>query len=131
LASLIIEIGLDKKLAIEQIMQELTTVRLPSFVDSRAFHDALLAAVEAHLRTQLEARLDELRRNFGLPRPAPERVGLQPAETAVQTAGGSRVAAAPLAADADLKPANIVDSDQELPGDATLIWTTGSPRPKG
>jgi len=65
LASLLSEIGLERGVAIEQLVDDLARLRLPSFIDDRAFRAALLNALEYQLRAQLETTISDLRRRFG------------------------------------------------------------------
>jgi hypothetical protein len=64
LANLLIQMGVDSGLDIERAADQLATMQFPSFVDNRAYRAALLDAVEAQMRMQMEQRLQAMRQKF-------------------------------------------------------------------
>jgi hypothetical protein len=171
LASLLIQMGADRGVDVERAVDELATMALPSFVDSRTFRAAVVEALEAHIRTQMEQRLQLIRRRFDVdpdasdampistpvtpaPQPAvdarptyaqpvsdvaaaapvrttvtPEMPPAQatPPPTVMAPVPADPPTAAPevMASDADVAPdAETVAEEDELPTDATMVWTT-------
>jgi hypothetical protein len=107
LANLLEEIGLERGVAIEQLVEDLARLLLPNFIDAQAFRAALLDALEGQLRAQLEVTIAELRQRFGVAAysmntpPLPPRSLIAPTEPTAQP------------------PA------PELPDDATIHWEPG------
>jgi hypothetical protein len=137
LAELMFRMAADRGVTPEAAAEELASLALPSFVDARAFRSAVILALEASLRAQVEERLQSIRRRFDMepvapsPQPKPYAVPQQQPVTpapfstpATPTDGLGDVTDATMA---DLMPpaageATIVD--EELPADATMVWTT-------
>lgn len=122
LANLIVQIGLDQGVSVEQIAQEVAAMRLPSFIDGQAWRDAIVEAVEAQLRARVEEQIAELRRRMGLPQPVQGRVqmpSMEPSPAAAETVmPNSEPVAVP--------PAAPVARDPDLPSDATMFWSKRS-----
>lgn len=139
LAELLIRMAADRGVDVESAAEELASIGLPSFVDARAFQAAVIQALEQHLRAQVEVRLQSIRRRFDMdpqkrPAPAPRPAVTSPpipAAVDVQPTP-ARVDAMPAPADAtmtDLAPMapaadNAAAGEEELPTDATMVWTT-------
>ena len=141
LAGLLMQIGADRGVDLESAADELASVPLPSFVDARAFRTAVVQALEAHLRAQMEQRLQQIRRRFDVdqpqavivppvpqysqPTPEPFRepsvpIGL--ANNSPEPADQTMTDLAPLDPAAVEVPLDM--NDEELPSDATMVWTT-------
>jgi hypothetical protein len=118
LSSLMIQAGLERGIGVEQVVEELLAMPVPSFVDSQVFRDSLLEAVEAHLLGQVADRMQRLRQRFGLePRTqAPSRVEA-PVDSAPTMIDQNAVTAA------EIQTTGRAFTD-DLPGDATMVWTT-------
>jgi hypothetical protein len=141
LADLLIRMAADRGIEVEPAAEELASIALPSFVDSRAFRSAVIHALEAHLHAQVEERLQSIRRRFDMepPRQAvmPTRPGVSPPASvpvADSLRSPSKMDGMPDLADAtmtDLAPLspaaateNAAAVEEELPTDATMVWTT-------
>lgn len=140
LAELMFRMAADRGVTPEAAAEELASLALPSFVDVRAFRSAIILALEASLRAQVEERLQSIRRKFDMepaksPTPAPRpHAAPQPQVTpaaysapVTPTGGMTGVTDATMAdlmapADAAVNEATVVD--EELPADATMVWTT-------
>jgi len=142
LADLLIQMAASRGVDVEPAAEELASIALPSFVDARAFRSVVIQTLEAHLRAQMEQRLLSIRRRFDMD---PQQAGtVQPrpyvAPSLASPAGEfARLPAAmdvtPDLADAtmtDLAPAETAaapenpsaSENEELPSDATMVWTT-------
>ena len=118
LSSLMIQAGLERGIGVEQVVEELLAMPVPSFVDSEVFRGSLLEAVEAHLLGQVADRMQRLRQRFGLePRTQePARVEA-PVDSAPTMIDQNAVTAA------EIQTTGRASAD-DLPGDATMVWTT-------
>jgi len=127
LATLYIEIGLQSGVSIDRVVDELGTLAMPSFVNQQTFRSAIADAAEAHLRRQFEDQLARLRQKMGANRPVVGRVQVAP-EPDVQPFTGAPIASMPAPSPiAEVPPAVINEpppAEDELPSDATLVWTT-------
>jgi hypothetical protein len=128
LATLLIEIGLQSGVSIDRVVDELGSMSTPSFVSQQTFRGALADAAEAHLRRQFEDQLSRLRQKIGANRPVVGRVQVA-AEPDVQPFANEPFAnepIAPLKAAEPPPPAPAAPPavEEELPADATLVWTT-------
>lgn len=146
LAELLIRMASDSGVDLEPAAEELATIALPSFVDTRAFRGAVVQRLEAHLRAQMEERLQSIRRRFDVDaqqRPASARSAaasfaaapavpaptVEPARTPRAMDGMPNLADATMT---DLAPISsepapedtVVASEDEMPSDATMVWTT-------
>lgn len=70
LVGLLIQMGVDRGLDIEQAADQISGATLPVFVDDRALREAIIGEVESHLRSQMEQRLQLMRRRFEVGEPA-------------------------------------------------------------
>ena len=141
LADLLIRMASERGINVEAAAEELAASALPSFVDARGFRSAVIQAVEASLRAQVEERLQLIRRRFDVepvskPVPTPRPVVTPPVFNATPEVRRSPdpMDGLPAPADAtmtDLTP--VADStaqepaavaEEELPTDATMVWTT-------
>jgi hypothetical protein len=138
LASTFIQMGRERGLTTEQVVEQLAAVALPAFVDQSAFRSSLLSAVEDLWHAELESRLQRLRQRMQLEAhdgsptsvPATPALGsdgrsadvlpLAGATTRAETENiGSEVAAASMA------PGEPMPGENEAsPKDATLFWST-------
>ncbi len=123
LANLLIQMGMERGMDIEQVVQEMAGAVLPAFVDARAFRAALVEVAEGQLRSQMEERLSRLRQQLAPPAPVQGRVQLGPAAPSYRSAPAEREherepEPAPASATDEVRPG------PELPSDATMIWTT-------
>ncbi len=66
LANLLVQMGLDRGMTIEQVAAELAALGMPSFVDAGAFRSHVLQAAETQMRSQVEAQINRLRQQAGL-----------------------------------------------------------------
>lgn len=127
LATLYIEIGLQSGVSVDRVVDELGTLALPSFVNQQTFRSAIADAAEAHLRRQFEDQLARLRQKIGANRPVVGRVQVPP-EPEVQPFTGLPSNTAPVAGATGEAPPAVVNEpapvEDELPADATLVWTT-------
>lgn len=64
LAELLLKMGERSGLEVERAADEIAAMSLPSFVNSRSFRSAVLEAVEANMRSQMEQRLRLMRQKF-------------------------------------------------------------------
>lgn len=147
LAELLMRMAAEADVDLEPAAEELAATALPSFVDPRAFRRAVVQRLEAHLRAQMEERLQSIRRKFDIdaqPQSAsvlPRSSAARPAPPSIPAPAVSPVRAPismeglPDLADAtmtDLAPVGtesapedtVAASDDELPTDATMVWTT-------
>jgi hypothetical protein len=166
LANLLIRMSEDHGVDLDRAVDELASMALPSFVDARAFRAAIVEALEAQIRVQMEQRLQHIRRRFDVeprersiatdasaatPTPqtaiearptfAPPRADQPDAHGALirskvapqmpppipATPGGSASAARPETDNGGHVPAEpdaAAAEDDELPEDATMVWTT-------
>lgn len=141
LADLLIQLAADRGVDTESAAEELATTALPSFVDARAFRGAVVQALEAQMRAQMEQRLQSIRQRFDVDAsqqvaPPPRRIEERPIEPIRREPErqAPAVNAAPDFADAtmtDLTPpaAEEVSTEtdmveDEMPSDATMVWTT-------
>jgi hypothetical protein len=141
LADLLMRMAADRGVDVETAAEELASIALPSFVDARQFRNAIVQALEASLRAQVEERLQSIRRRFDV---APQMQGTPPARPAVAppipvARHNVQPLAASLDGQADLADATMTDLtvisdatnaepaavvEEELPTDATMVWTT-------
>lgn len=154
LASVLIQIGRGRGVDVDQLVEELAGMTMPSFLDPSAFRRAVLDAAESYWRAELDERIARLRQQFGLaaartprPRPVPpaqvfEAPVSEPAVAAPELERAAPVvepvtpepAPGPLPVDLTPPDATIqepsVDSAltaeeaEAMPSDATMIWTT-------
>ena len=140
LANLLIRMAADRGIEVEQAAEELALIALPSFVDSRAFRSAVIQALETHLRAQVEERVQSIRRRFDMEPQQPWVA--QPGQVVVPPVVAPKIDphGVPSAMDGmpepvdgtmseltSLTPAAAADNaepDEELPADATMVWTT-------
>lgn len=119
LSNLMIQAGLERGMDVEQVVDELLALPVPSFVDPQLFRGSLLAAVEAHLLAQVADRMRRLRQQVGLEPRAAET-------TRVEALTGT----APTILDVDAGTKATIQStgrppdDRAVPGDATMVWQT-------
>ncbi len=142
LAELLMRMAADRGVETEAAAEELASTALPSFVDARVFRGAVVETLEAHLRAQMEERLQSIRRRFDVsPQPA-GRAPSRPIAPAAPVAPAAEPTRAPAAMDglpdvadatmtdlAQLAPTpapedTVVANEEELPTDATMVWTT-------
>ncbi len=141
LADLLMRMAADRGIDVETATEELASIALPSFVDSRQFRNALVQTLETSLRAQVEERLQSIRRRFDV---APQMQATPPARPAVAppisvARHNALPSAAPTDGVADLGDATMTDLtvvsdatnaeqaavvEEELPTDATMVWTT-------
>jgi hypothetical protein len=148
LAELLIRMAADAGVDLEPAADELATIALPSFVDARQFRGAVVQRVEAHLRAQMEVRLESIRRRFDVevqplrsgsssrmpetPRSAPPPVAApvaEPMRSPIAMDGMPDLADATMTdlASPGNQPSHedtVVAGEDELPSDATMVWTT-------
>ncbi len=144
LADLLIRMASDRGVDIESAAEELASIALPSFVDARQFRSAVIQALESNLRAQVEERLQSIRRRFDVDSPAqgtPPRPIISPSTPAPAPAPAVSALRSPAAMDGlpDLADATMADFtplsdpptpepepvlEEELPTDATMVWTT-------
>jgi hypothetical protein len=140
LAELMFRMAADRGVSAEAAAEELATVALPGFVDARAFRSAIILALESSMRAQVEERLQSIRRKFDMePVKAASPMAqpyVSPSHQAAPAAYSTPVTPTDGVSDvtdatmADLMPpAGAVGSDatvveEELPADATMVWTT-------
>lgn len=133
LATLLIQMGVDSGVDIERAAEDLATVAFPSFVNAKSFRSALLDAIESHMRTQMEQRLQAVRQRFeagGTSSWTPPTI-VQPADLPVSTsdaqtgsAHGSRTPGHASAADAGMLDTIIGDiADDDGTSDDTIVWS--------
>ena len=140
LADLLMRMASDRGVDIETAAEELASIALPSFVDARQFRSAVIEALETSLRAQVEERLQSIRRRFDVA-PQKQRMSPQPlvASPAAPLAAHMQSSAAALDGHSDFSDATVTDMtalsveqepepvvavDEELPTDATMVWTT-------
>jgi hypothetical protein len=105
LASLIIQIGAERGVPLERIVDEAATLSLPSFIDASTMRAALVDALEAQLRAKMEAEIAQLRQRLSVVAapPTPVAAPTQPPAPAyapaerVETPHGAGVAERPIA----------------------------------
>ncbi|HEX5164601.1 MAG TPA: hypothetical protein VFV93_04330 [Thermomicrobiales bacterium] len=137
LADLLIRMAADRGIEVDAAAEELASFTLPSFVDSRSFRAAVIQSLEQHLRAQVEERLQSIRRRFDSEpqkqASAPVRQPVAPpvspppmmAEPAPRFADPVQVTDATIAdIAAQDPPSDNTAADEELPTDATMVWTT-------
>ncbi|MEX1158910.1 MAG: hypothetical protein WEC79_08285 [Thermomicrobiales bacterium] len=143
LAGLLIQMGADRGVDVEAAADELASIALPSFVDARAFRSAVVQALEAHLRAQMEQRLLSIRKRFDVDKPQrdvaqPQQRFAPPFAEPSQDAETSGVAMdgqpnpaddtftdlAPVVPAAETPETPALAEEEELPTDATMVWTT-------
>ncbi len=141
LADLLIQLAADRGVDTEAAAEELATTALPSFVDGRAFRRAVIEALEAQMRAQMEQRLQSIRQRFDVDSrqyvaPPPRRIEERPVEPVrpEPIRNAPIVTAAPDFADATMtdlapstseeKPDEVEIVEEEMPSDATMVWTT-------
>lgn len=139
LAELMFRMAADRGVGAEAAADELASIAMPSFVDARAFRSAVILTLESSLRAQVEERLQSIRKKFDM---APGT----PASPAAPLAGSvahhpapssTPAPATPMDGFGDLADATIADfgtpaeaaapeatAEEELPADATMVWTT-------
>jgi hypothetical protein len=127
LANLYVRTGLERGIPVDQLTSELTALPLPSWIRGQEFRAALLDVAEAQLRKQVEDQISRLRHQLGGAQPplTPGRSGSvagagRPgvkAETPEDTSPPSGETASE-----DASSTMVVEDD--LPGDATMIWET-------
>ncbi len=131
LADLLISIGLDRNVSVEDIASELTALRLPGYIDNTAFQNSLLDAMEAQLHKQTEDRIRVLRQRFApgagvagqlredhLPMPAPQESASEAVDYLRPTPPAQEDVTV------EERDATMVESE-EIPNDATMIWKAG------
>lgn len=142
LADLLIRMAADHGVDVEPAAEELASIALPSFVDARAFRNAIIQALEAQMRAQMEQRLQSIRQRFegdsrtkgashAKPAVAPPIVA--PSRDSVRSSSAmdgmppitdaTLTDLAALAPQAEPEPP-VVAEEEELPTDATMVWTT-------
>jgi hypothetical protein len=120
LATLFIEIGLQSGVSIERAIDEVGALTMPSFINQQTFRGALADAAEAHLRRQFEDQLSRLRQKIGANRPVVGRVQVAPEPEVQPFTGDAFVGTV-----AEVPPAVVAQpEEEEMPSDATLVWTT-------
>jgi hypothetical protein len=136
LAELLVQIGLDRGTDVDTIAQELSTLKLPQFVDAEAFRASLLTAIETQLRRQTDERIRKLREQLAVPSssqpvmPAPPAPPAPPASepqgrvnlpTDASGAAQTPAPAPPLASPV-LDQFQTIVEPAGMPKDATMIW---------
>lgn len=135
LADLFIQMGLERGFTIEQVVDELAAIRLPSYVDQGRFRLVVVAAAEARLRAQFEERLNRLRQQYSVPEPAAPapipvpigqgRVRLDPGAedaTSPPTQLGGQSVPFQASQREGVRPAETNTPEPEMPRDATIFW---------
>ncbi len=121
LANIIVQIGIDRGVDLDHIVDELGATTLPSFIDKSAYNAALIEAIEARLRQQVEERIQGLRRQLGLSASAPAgRLN----EASPKPAWVPPVAEPATSDTLHSFPSDEETLDEDLQSDATMIWTT-------
>lgn len=130
LAELLVQIGLDRGTDVDTIAQELSTLKLPQFVDAEAFRASLLTAIETQLRRQTDERIRKLREQLAVPSssqpvmpapPASEPQGRVNLPTDASGAAQTPAPAPPLASPV-LDQFQTIVEPAGMPKDATMIW---------
>jgi hypothetical protein len=149
LAAVLFAQGLGSGLSTEQVIDELGAMTWPSFVNALAFREALADAAETQLRQQLEQQLAMIRRKIDVPQPAigqpaaaqratvvpeprSEPLVAEPTPTAPNVAPVEALSAPPPPPERNATPEPVAagrapldeELDDELPSDATMVWTT-------
>jgi hypothetical protein len=126
LADLLMRIATERGLDVERAADELAVIAFPSFVDERAFRSAVVDQLEAHLRAQMEMRLQSIRRRFDTTSPEPARATAKSAPVVESPVGQVNLPAADgmNPPDDNATMAEAVPAEDELPTDATMVWTT-------
>lgn len=119
LASLMIQAGLEQGVDVDRVVEELLTLPLPSFVDSQVFRGSLLTAMESHLQAQVADRMRRLRKQFGL-----ETRAREGARVEVPAGATPPIIDKNATVDARVQRAGRSPEGQEIPGDATMVWST-------
>jgi hypothetical protein len=140
LADLLMRMASERGVDIETAAEELASIALPSFVDARQFRSAVIQALENSLRAQVEERLQSIRRRFDVTpqqqRVVPQPIVAQPVASPVvhvqhsasvldghsDFADATVTEMTALSVEPDSEPA--VAAEEELPTDATMVWTT-------
>jgi hypothetical protein len=134
LANLLIQMAVDGGLDVERAADQLATLQLPSFVDSRAYKATLLEAVESQLRTQMEQRLQAMRQKFDVGAsysPPAAAASFQPKTPAYGTpAPAAAPTPSPNLHGMSIEQAGSVDTiighigdDDEPASDDTIVWS--------
>lgn len=118
LAELLVQIGLDRNADVDTIASELTSLRLPTFVDADAFRTSLIDAIEVQLRKQTDDRIRRLRESLGNP-PVPAPAG-QSGKVNVTHEPAPDDTAIPVPPQPE--PYQTIVEPVELPSDATMVW---------
>lgn len=119
LSNLMIQAGLERGVDVEQVVEELLALPVPSFVDAEVYRGSLLTAVEAHLMAQVADRMQRLRQRFDLEPRVPERAHEEALSESAPTMIDDHIVIA-----AEIQEAGRSSDDAELPSDATMVWTT-------
>lgn len=121
LASLLIQTGLERGADLDEIVGELASTPLPSFIDGDAFREALLRGIEDYLQRQVARRVEQFRL----------QLRATPATSEPVEAGADRSPPAPAATSetvfephepGDTPGDAAASGPAELPTDATIIW---------
>lgn len=124
LAELLVQIGLERNVDVDTIARELSTLKLPGYVDVEAFRASLFSAIEVQLRRQTDERIRKLRDQLAVPAgaeaapPAPEpqgRVTIPPEPASVPTPPEPQATPVADQFQTIVEPAS-------MPKDATMIW---------
>lgn len=126
LADLLIRIGVDRGIDVDQVATELASVAMPRFVDEAAFKASLLEASEAHLRKQMDERIELLRQQLATQGTNKGRVLLEPEPAAQEEE--SLDSAEPVGHVSLDETNQTVVVDEDLPEDATMVWHTQDER---
>lgn len=124
LAELLVQIGLERNADVDTIASELSTLRLPSFVDAESFRATLFSAIEIQLRRQTDERIRKLRDQLAMP------AGAEAAPSAPEPQGRVTIPPEPASVPTPPEPPAAPVADQfqtivepaSMPKDATMIW---------
>ncbi len=124
LANLLIQIGSERGFEMDSLVNELASMKMPSFINERDFRDSLLQAVESQLRLQVDEQIRKMRERFRGESVPQGRVNM-PQESSSNRPQQGQVQQGTVNP-ADL--GSVIDStiivDDDMPADATMVWDT-------
>ena len=125
LAELLVSIGLERNVEIDDIAGQLASLSLPTYIDQSTFKNSLLEAVESQLYRQTDERIRMLRQQFDSPGVA-GRVQQEPSETADDPTPTPAPVTQPGIAYEDHSETVVETEDipDDIPDDATMVWGT-------
>ncbi len=140
-AQLLIQMGVDRGLDVQQVLAELSTASFPSFIDAGAVRASLVDAVESWWRADLEQRINQLRNQYGLDAPESSvptasptepRFAAPPPEVSTYQTEAQPRSTAPVfepivdetIQDVPTEMPRPQDASESIPSDATVIWNT-------